>query len=42
MAYRRAGRKEDAMASFKKVLQLNPEMELAHHYYWHWEEDESR
>jgi len=39
MAYRKMGRKEDAMASYKKALQINPNMHLARHYYWHWEDD---
>ncbi|MBU1108895.1 MAG: tetratricopeptide repeat protein [Candidatus Riflebacteria bacterium] len=39
MAYRKMGRKEEALASFKKALQINPNMHLARHYYWHWGED---
>lgn len=39
MAYRKMGRKEDAMACYKKALQINPNLHLARHYYWHWEDD---
>lgn len=39
MAYRKMGRKEEAMAAYKRALQINPNMHLARHYYWHWEDD---
>lgn len=39
MAYRRKGMKAEAMREFKKALKINPNYQLARHYYWNWEDD---